>query len=187
MARIRHLLILGLTLLAPGLAVGQTEVCRLTESWVHRTPFQASSNELVGTFPLILEDKPIRKLFRHEESGVDVSVGVETFTLMDKSASTQIRIALAFGSKPEELFGAFSDESEARSVYDKHLRILSVGRSILVGDRFYTFTFSCERVPPKSVRIDRRRTTRWSGVPTSRDVRIKPGARVNEIATPGEL
>jgi len=149
MGHVKHLLILAFLGFTPNLTVGQTKVCRLTESWVHRTPFQASSRELVGTFPLTVDDQPVRKLFRHEESGLDVSVAVDTFTLTGEKTPIYIRIALAFDSKPEQLFGAFSDESEAVSVYDKHWRILSVSRSIAVADRFYTFTFSCERWPSK--------------------------------------
>ena len=145
MAYLKSFMLLGAVLLSSGVVRAQTGGCRLIESSVRHNPFQASSNELVGQFPLMRGDLPITKVFRHDESGLDISVGVEVFKGIFKHEPTRIRVALLFGPKPEELFRADIDESEAVSIYDNHWRFLSVNRTVARNDVFYTFTFSCER------------------------------------------
>lgn len=145
MAYLKSIVLLVALVLLSNLTHGQTQSCQLTESWVHRNPNQASSNQLVGQFPLIVGDEPITKVFRHEETGLDVSVGVEVFKGIFKGEPTRIRVALLVGSKSEQVFDVSSDASEAMSVYDNHWRFLSVNRTVARNDRLYTFTFSCER------------------------------------------
>jgi hypothetical protein len=145
MTYVKSFVILSVILVLSSVAQSQTAGCRLMESWVRHNPFHASSNELVEQFPLVLNEMPITKVFRHDESGLDVTVGVEVFKGISKGVPTRIRVALLFGSRPEQLFGADIDASEAVSVYDNHWRLLSVNRTIARGDRLYTFTFSCER------------------------------------------
>jgi len=135
--------------LLASVARGQTQTCQLIESWVHFKPFQASSNELVGKFPLVTVDRPITKVFRHEETGLDVSVGVEVMKgSSDDAPPTAIRVALVVGSKTNQVFDS-TEASEAMAVYDKHWRYLSVSRNVTRNDRLYTFTLFCERLPRK--------------------------------------
>jgi hypothetical protein len=117
---------------------------------VRHTPFSSSSRWLVGTFPFALDEQPIRKLFHHDESGLDISVGVDTMkaNLDPKDPTTILRVAFAFSSKSDDVFEA-TDGVYADSVYDKHWRMVSVSKSITRDDRVYTFTFGCERLPPK--------------------------------------
>jgi len=107
-------------LMALGSSRGQTPQCRLVESHVRLKPFQASSKSEVGQFPLVSGDTPITKVFRHDESGLDVSVGVEVFKGIFKSEPTRIRIALLPGSKTDQVFDAVDGASEAVSIFDNH-------------------------------------------------------------------
>jgi hypothetical protein len=93
----------------------------------------------------VSRDTPIIKVFRHDESGLDVSVGVEVFKGIFKNEPTRIRIAILPGSKTDQVFEAVDGASEAVSVFDNHWRFLSVNRTVAQNDLFYTFTFSCER------------------------------------------
>ena len=145
MTYLKPFMLFGAVLILSSVAHGQPAGCRLTESHVRHNPFQASSNELVGQFSLVLDDMPITKVFRHNDSGLDVSVGVEVFKGIFKGEPTRIRVGLLVGSKTEQVFDAVNDASEAVSVYDNHWRFLSVNRTIARNDVFYTFTFSCER------------------------------------------
>lgn len=138
-------MLLGAVLVLSSVASSQTPTCSLTESWVHHNPFQASSNELVGQFPLVLDDMPVTKVFRHNESDLDISVGVEVFKGIFKGEPTRIRVALLLGAKVERVFDAVNNASEAVSVYDNHWRFLSVNHTVARNDRLYTFTFSCGR------------------------------------------
>jgi hypothetical protein len=94
--------------------------------------------------------QPISKLFHHDTSGLDISVGVDYMkaNLDPKAPSTILRVALAFAAKPDDVFDA-TDGVYADSVYDKHWRMVSVSKRIAQDDRVYTFTFGCERLPPK--------------------------------------
>jgi len=139
------LAMIGIMVLASGVISAQTSSCRLIESSVRLNPFQASSNNLVGTFPVVLRDTPITKTFRHDESGLDVSVGVDVIKGILKDKPTRIRVAISFGSKPEQVFDVANQASEAESIFDNRWRFLSVSRTIARNDRFYTFTFSCGR------------------------------------------
>jgi hypothetical protein len=154
MAYVRLFWLLGLAVLSPSVIAAQTETCTLTQSWVHRVPFQSSSRELIGTFPFVVEDKLIEdkqlaKLFRHDETGLDISVGIEIVKGMTKKEPYMIRVGLAFSARPDQLFDAFGESSQAVSVYDKHWRVLSVNRTVSRNDRVYTFAFTCERTRRK--------------------------------------
>ncbi|MGH9968912.1 MAG: hypothetical protein ACREBG_14085 [Pyrinomonadaceae bacterium] len=148
----RYLLIILMVVTSSGSAIAQTPVCSLTTFWVRHTPFSSSSRWLVGTFPLVLDDddKPLRKMFHHDESGLDISVGVDTMkaSLSPKDPTTILRVAFAFSNKPDDVFDA-TDSVYADSIYDKRWRMVSVSKSIAREDRIYTFTFGCERLPPK--------------------------------------
>ena len=131
-------------LLAVGILRSQTLQCRLVESHVRLKPFQASSNSDVGQFSVAPESTPITKVFRHADSGLDVSVGVEVFKVF-KNEPTRIRIAVLPGSKTDQAFDAADGTAEAVSFFDNHWRGLSVNRTVAQNDLFYTFTFDCGR------------------------------------------
>jgi hypothetical protein len=120
----RFSLLILVVLISSYSAVAQTPVCNLTTFWVRHTPFASSSRSRVGSFPLVLDDnaKPIAKVFHHDESGLDISVGVDTMkaNLDPKDPTTILRIVSAFSSKPDDVFEA-TDGVYADSVYDKHL------------------------------------------------------------------
>jgi hypothetical protein len=148
----RLALIIGGILICPALAVAQNPVCSLTTFWVRQSPFVSSSRWLIGTFPAGLshDEKPLRKTFHHDESDTDVSVGVESMKASPdpKDSTTILRIAFVFSNKPFDIFEN-SDGVYAESIYDKHWRMVSVSRSIPRGDRIYTFTLGCERLPER--------------------------------------
>ena len=83
------------------------------------------------------------KLLHHEESGTDISVGVE-LKYFDKKQNPLIRLGLSFSGKPDNVFEE-TNGSAAESVYDKHWRFLSLTKSLEKEKRTYTFSFSCER------------------------------------------
>ena len=123
---------------------GQQEVCSLRTFWVENKPFTSSSWELVGTFRLVPDQNEQTKLFHHEESVTDISVGVELIHGLGKKEKPLIRLGLSFSGKPDDLFDEI-DSSQAESIYDKFWRFLSVRKNIGKGKRTYTFSFSCER------------------------------------------
>jgi hypothetical protein len=141
----RSILLLSFLISLPASTRAQSQVCKLRTFWVERDPFISSSWELVGTFPLTATgEHPLRKLLHHEESGMDISVGVELNRYLDKKEPRLIRLGLRFSGKPDKVFDE-KDATEAESVYDKHWRLLSVSKNIEKGKRTYTFSFSCER------------------------------------------
>jgi hypothetical protein len=136
-------------LLASAILRGQTGQCRLLESHVRLNPFQASSNSNVGQFSFVAGDTEITRVFRHDESGLDITVSVDIYKGVVKHEPTRIGIAILPGAKTGKIFDAINDTSEAVSVFDNHWRFLSVNRTVRKNDLFYTFTFSCERTPRK--------------------------------------
>ena len=119
-------------------------MCRLRTFWVENNPFISSSWELVGNFPLVVGEHRQTKLLHHEESGTDISVGIELIHGLSKKEKPLIRLGLSFSGKPDDLFSEI-DSSQAESIYDKHWRFFSVRKNIEKGKRTYTFSFSCER------------------------------------------
>ncbi len=148
----RYLLLVLILVTWSGSVIAQTPVCSITTFWVRHTPFVSSSRWLVGTFPLVLddEDKPLRKIFHHDESGLDISVGVDTMkaSLSSKDPTTILRVAFTFSDKPYDVFNA-TDNVYAETIYDKRWRMVSVSKTIPRDDRIYTFTFGCERLPAR--------------------------------------
>ena len=129
---------------AGGMVRAQSVQCSLTTFWVDQNPFASSSRHLVGKFPLVIEDEPIAKVLRHDDSGINVSIGIEILKGIFKGEPTRIRLAIAFLDKPKDIFEDVA-HSEAESIYDGNWRWLSVSRSVAVEKRVYTFTFGCER------------------------------------------
>ena len=99
---------------------------------------------MVEKFPLVIAGRPVTKLLHHEESGTDISVGVELNSFLDKKQSPFIRLGLSFSAKPDNVFEEINS-STAQSAYDKHWRFLSVSKNLEKQKRIYTFSFSCER------------------------------------------
>ena len=140
-------LLLLFALGAVGLVHAQTEMCRLTVSAVQRNPFQASSRELVGEFPLTFENDKLAKNLRHEESGVEISMGVEVIEGMSKTKV--IRLGISFQREGDDSVFESLDGVEAQTFYDKNWRALSVSKNIEKNNRTYTFEFSCEKATRK--------------------------------------
>gem|GEM_PF-1619006 len=164
--------------------------CRLLESHFHLKPFQASSRSDVGRFSVSPEDMPVTKVFRHDESGLDVSVGVDAFkgTIM-KSDPPRIRVAISPGSNIADVFDVVNGSSEAVSVFDNHWRFLSVNRTIAHNDRFYTFTFSCERTLRKRFTVTttpNKSLDRSHGNPDASGIKRDP-AKLLGAPWPGQL
>ena len=99
-----------------------------------------------------LEGDSITKLFRHQESGVNISVGVEQVKGIFENEPKRIRVAMSFGEKPEDVFDGL-ESVEAESIYDKHWRWLAVSKNIQVANRIYTFTFGCEKQKRRGRRL----------------------------------
>lgn len=91
----------------------------------------------------MIGDKPVTKMMHHEESGTNISVGVELNYFLDKKQNPLIQLGLSFSDEPDHVFEE-TNGSTAESVYDKHWRFLSVTRSIEKEKRTYTFNFACE-------------------------------------------
>jgi hypothetical protein len=140
-------LLLFLALGVIGLVQAQTEMCRLTVSSIQRNPFQASSRELVGEFPLTFENDKLARELRHEESRVQISMGVEIFEGMSKTRV--IRLGISFQREGNDSVFEALDGVEAQTFYDKNWRALSVSKNIEKTNRIYTFQFSCEKTPHK--------------------------------------
>jgi hypothetical protein len=140
-------LLLFLALGVIGLVQAQTEMCRLTVSSIQRNPFQASSRELVGEFPLTFENDKLARELRHEESRVQISMGVEIFEGMSKTRV--IRLGISFQREGNDSVFEALDGVEAQTFYDKNWRVLSVSKNIEKTNRIYTFQFSCEKTPHK--------------------------------------
>jgi len=151
----RFILLLAFLLTASNLAYGQTASCKVTTYFRDFESGNSSSNFLVGKFLLQLDDDDdttdeITKVLRHEESGVNVSAGVQISSAF-QNKSKSIKVALSFNGKAEDTFELL-DGSQAETIYDKHWKWLSVSDDIKVGNRIYTFTFSCERENKKRSR-----------------------------------
>ncbi|MGB7208885.1 MAG: hypothetical protein WBD27_09525 [Pyrinomonadaceae bacterium] len=134
-----------LILLQGNFVNAQSETCKVRTYFLELESKSSSSWFLVGEFPLELEDDAITKSFRHQESGVDVSVGVEQVKSIFKNESKSLRIALSFAGKPENVFDAL-DRAEAETLYDKNWKLISVTKNIQIANRIYTFTFGCARM-----------------------------------------
>lgn len=134
-----------LLLLWGGSAQAQTEVCGVTTYYRDSEAKSSPSRFSVGTFPLKLEESATTKLFTHQESGVNISVGVEQVRGIFENEPRRIRIAIAFTGQPADVFDEI-ERAEAESIYDKGWRWLSVSRNTRVANRIYTFTFGCERI-----------------------------------------
>jgi hypothetical protein len=144
MKYLEPIFVLMLLVTARGMVQAQSVQCTLTTFWVDQSPFASSSRHLVGKFPLVIEDEPMPRVFRHDDSGINVSIGIEIFKGIFKGEPTRIRLAIAFLDKPENVFDDVA-HSEAESVYDRNWRWLSVSRIVGIEKRVYTFTFGCER------------------------------------------
>ncbi len=92
-------------------------------------------------------DKPIARVFHHDESGLGISVGVDTMkaNVDRKDPTTILRVAFAFSSKPDDVFEA-TDGVYADSAYDKHWRMVSVSKSITRDDRVGIVRLTAEDV-----------------------------------------
>ena len=139
-------LLVFLSLGVIGLVQAQTEMCRLTVSSIQRNPFQSSSRELIGEFPLTFNDGKLAKDLRHEESGVQISMGVEIVERTNKTK--MIRLGISFQPDAGDVFEAL-DGVESKTFYDKNWRALTVSKSIENPNRVYTFEFSCARAKSK--------------------------------------
>lgn len=121
----------------------QTEICGVRTYFRDLDAKASSSWFLVGEFPLSFDDDSVIKSFNHQESGLNISVGVEQVkSIFEKPR--RISVAISFVGKPEDVFYE-TDNSEAETIYDKNWRWIAVNKSIKVENRLYTFQFSCER------------------------------------------
>jgi hypothetical protein len=140
----RQLLFMIILLTTTSITNAQTEVCSIRTYFRDLDAKISSSWFLVGEFPLSLEDDSINKLFHHQESSIDISVGVERIKSIFEKDPRRISVAIAFVRKPEDVFNE-TDNSEAETIYDKNWRWIAVSKNIKVENRIYTFQFSCER------------------------------------------
>jgi len=105
----------------------------------------SSSRHRVGEFLFKIEEGSATKRIRHEETGVNVSVGVEYDKSFFEGEPKTIRLAIAFAGKPEDVFDEVG-RAEAETIYDRHWRWLSVSKDIEVGSRVYTYSMGCGRI-----------------------------------------
>jgi hypothetical protein len=135
---------------ASRLAHAQNEVCRVT-TFVRDFDSKeqvTGSTFVVGEFRLRPEEESLTRFFHHQESGADISVGVERVKSESKGMPGKIRLAMSFDGKPDDVFDLI-DNAEAESIYDKSWRLLAVSDNLRVGNRIYRFTFGCERKPER--------------------------------------
>ena len=144
MKYIKLILLLCFLLTVCNSAHSQRAACRLMTNWVRKAPFQSSSNFLLGTFELTGKSSHAFRLFRHEESGANVSVGVDIVENSFDKEPAIIDLAIAFTGNPE---GVFQEEENANAstIYDKHWKMLSVSKSITKGERNYQYILTCEK------------------------------------------
>lgn len=146
----RSILLLCLLISVHASTRAQSGVCSLRTFWVEKNPFISSSWELVGTFPLNVKENPSTKLLRHEESGTNVSVGLELIEGLGTKGPPRIRLGISFSDNNKNVFDEL-DVANAESVYDRHWRFLSVSKSVEIQKRTYTFNFGCQRGIAKNV------------------------------------
>jgi hypothetical protein len=142
----KFVVLIALLFTSSSFAHAQNEVCGVTTYFVDLDAKASSSRFLVGKFDLQLDEDndDVTKFFHHEESGVDVAVGVWVFGRSSKGGPKTIRVVLSFTGKPDDNLDSL-EGTEAESIYDKRWRWLSVSNNIKVRNRIYTFTFGCER------------------------------------------
>ncbi|HLM61485.1 MAG TPA: hypothetical protein VK308_11835 [Pyrinomonadaceae bacterium] len=144
----RFVLLLLLFLVASNSAFAQTVSCKVITYFREIESGNSSSNFLVGNFLLQPDNDDdttddITKFFRHEDSNVNISVGVQiSSTYPNKSKG--IKVVLSFTGKPNDTFDLI-DGSQAETIFDRHWKLLSVSNDIKVENRIYTFTLNCER------------------------------------------
>jgi hypothetical protein len=120
----------------------QQDVCGVTTYWWDQKTTVSSSRFNIGAFHASVKDGETFKTFRHKESDVTVTVGVNYFQDIVGKGTRRVRLAIAFTGNPEDVFDEL-DRAEAEAFYDKNWRGMSVSRSIQVDNRVYTFTLSC--------------------------------------------
>lgn len=140
----RLILFLAMLLSANNLAQAQTEGCSVSTHFRDLDSGTFSSRLLVGKFLLQSDDNERTEFFRHEESDVNIAVGVQLITSVFKDKPKMIRVAISFTGKPGEAFEMI-EGAQAESIFDRHWRWLSVSDKIRARNRIYTFTFSCGR------------------------------------------
>ncbi len=144
----KFILFLAFLLAANNFAYGQIASCKVTTYFREIESGNSSGNFLVGNFLLQPDNDEdttdeTTKFLHHEESDVNVSVGVQISSAYPNK-SKGIKAALSFTGKSDDTFELI-DGSQAETIYDKHWKLLSVSDDIRVGNRIYTFTLSCER------------------------------------------
>jgi hypothetical protein len=144
--KIRLGLLFVLLLTASSLVHAQSEVCRVTTFLrdLGSKEEVTGSTFVVGEFRLQPGEESMTKFFHHQESGANISVGVERVKGESKKDQGTIRLALSFDGKSEDVFDLI-DNAEAETIYDKNWMSLAVSDNFMVGSRIYRFTFGCVR------------------------------------------
>src|SRR4051794_33927245 len=108
-----------------------TQRCSLIRSSWDEAKDSGSSNFRLGEM-LSLGEMAGAKVFHDDESGLDVAVGYATVRSLSKRVRPLLRLSLVFSSKPEDAFDSH-DRSEAETVLDSKMRMLTVARDARVG------------------------------------------------------
>lgn len=132
-------------------AQAQTETCTVLYSYLELDSGNSTSQFRVGTFTLDLKDDDTTHFFHHEESAVDISVGVRKRIGISKGDINKISLRISFTGNPDDDFDDIVG-AEAQSIYDKHWKSLAVSNEIKVENRIYTYRFGCSRVNKKLAR-----------------------------------
>jgi hypothetical protein len=118
--RISQLLLLFVLLFAAcNLANAQAEVCSLTTYFrdLKSTEEVSSSRFLVGSFPLQLENDEVTKFFHHQESGANISVGVQLIrSLFSKHEPKRIRVAISLTGKSDDVYDLLDGAEASQSM-----------------------------------------------------------------------
>ena len=145
----RYILLLILLFMIAVSVKAETEICSIRGYVWELDKKQSSSWFLVDKFPLSFEEDSVTKLFHHEKSGINISIGVEHIKSIFGKEPRRIRLAIAFIDKPENVFDEI-DNSEAETIYDKNWQWVGLSKKIKVENRIYTFQVSCERKSVKT-------------------------------------
>ncbi|HLM59678.1 MAG TPA: hypothetical protein VK308_02630 [Pyrinomonadaceae bacterium] len=146
---------ISLFFISPFVAVAQTppDACRVTTStWSLPEKIGTGIYEL-GWFQPVAFDNETTKHFKHEQSGLIVSVGVEygDFRAAEKGKPIAIRGAIAVSDKEQDALSSV-DGVAARTTYGKKWGLISVEKQVAAGNLVYNFAITCNdgRIKRKS-------------------------------------
>lgn len=125
------------------------DVCQIVTSSANPQKRQFSSNEMLTEFRAIVGEETTDKSFKHAQTGLIISAGVQYRPPGAASAPDQMRIGISISNKEEDVFD-ITDSAVAGTKYGRGWAGLYVTKRVTVGDTEHTFTLSC--APPEQTK-----------------------------------